>query len=84
MKSTEPIENQPDFEPNDQVVVPGSSRIVKDAYGRYIAQTTFTLKKKEKDSLGENKTFVFNLGDLVFRIYGNARTHFRWTKVQED
>jgi hypothetical protein len=69
VQSIEPVENQPDFDATDQVVVPGSSRIVKDLHGRYVAQTTFTLKKKEKEQLGENKTFVFNLGDLVFRIY---------------
>jgi hypothetical protein len=69
VQSTEPIENQPNFDLTDNVIVPGASRIVKDVYGRYVAQTTFTLRKREKEQPGENKTFVFNLGDLVFRIY---------------
>ncbi len=68
VQSVEEVASQKDYDPTDEVIVPVSSRIIKDSTGAYIAQQSFRTKKVHL-AKGPRKTFAFNIDDLIVRIY---------------
>src|SRR6266571_2333316 len=66
--SAEDVLKQKDYDPTDETIIPGASRIVKDASGQYIAQQTFRTSKIHL-ATGPRKTFAFNIDDLILRVF---------------